>query len=403
MTEQRNFDVIVIGAGVVGCSIAHHLTKAGFKTALIEQGQVGAGASGANFGMVMSNDVELKHSIPMVTTSFRRFENLEAELGMPFGFRRIASLRLLANEAQWQASTERAAILTKAGISYEFVPPERIRELEPMVNPDGLFGASYCSGQAQLNPFLFMWAYLRKAIASELVLHSYTKVTGFDIRSGKIHGVKTSKGKFNAGMVVLATAAWTRQLGKIIGYDWNIHTFRASAMVTEPVHQLNLKTVVTTADHIELPVSSPEDAELTVLALSQTPDGHFLIAQADRPGEVQNPAISHVAPQAMATMAGRYFPVLRQARLLRTWTAPTTFTDDGMPLLGFVNDLEGLLLAASFRSAIINTPIAGEIVTQLISSGHCDVIDITPFAPQRIMKQAETYYTVKSSSTDKNS
>ena len=127
-------------------------------------------------------------------------------------------------------------------------------EIEPLVDPTGLFGASYCSYQGQLNPFLLMWAYLRKAIPLGLALYTYTEVTGFDINNGRIHGVLTDKGKFSAGTVVLATAAWTRRLGKMIGYDWNIHTFRASAMVTEPVYQLNLNTIVTTADHIEIPV-----------------------------------------------------------------------------------------------------------------------------------------------------
>ena len=397
MNEHKNFDVIIVGAGVVGCSIAYHLTKAGLKTALIDQGQVGAGASGANFGMVQSNDVELTHSIPMVTTSYRRFDHLEDELGMSVGFRRISSLRLIATEQQWLLSAPRAEILPPAGIPYEFVTPGHIREIEPLVNPEGLFGASYCSYQGQLKSLPLMWAYLRRAIPLGLALYTYTEVTGFDINNGKIHGVSTDKGKFSAGTVVLATAAWTRRLGKMIGYDWNIHTFRASAMVTEPVYQLNLNTIVTTADHIEIPVNGPEDAELTVLALAQTPDKHFLIAQADRPGEVLDPAISHVAPQAMAIMAACYFPVLRQARLLRTWTAPTTYTDDGMPLLGFVNGLEGLLLAASFRSAIINTPIAGEIIMELITKGRCDVIDISAFSPDREMRQADTFYTVKSS------
>lgn len=403
MNNKRNFDVIVVGAGVVGCSIAYHLAQAGLKTALIEQGQVGAGASGANFGMVQSNDVELKHSIPMVTTSYQRFNHLEEELGMEFGFRRIATLRLLKNEKQWQASSERAKTLPPAGIPYEFINPDQIKEIEPMVDPAGLIGATYCSYQAQLNPFLFMWAYLRKAIPEGLALHTYTKVTGFDIQNGKICGVETDKGKFSACRVILATAAWTRQLGELIGQNWNIHTFRASAMVTEPVPQLNLNTIVTTAEHIETPVNNKGDAELTVLALSQTPDGHFLIAQADRPGEVLNPAISHVAPKAMAVMASRYFPVLRKARLLRTWTAPTTFTDDGLPLIGAVKNLDGLILAASFRSAIINAPIAGEIITQLITKGKCDVIDITPFAPDREMQKADTFYTVKSSNENKTS
>jgi len=105
----------------------------------------------------------------------------------------------------------------------------------------------------------------------------------------------------------------------------------------------------------------------------------------------------------MAIMAGRFFPQLRNARLLRTWTAPTTYTDDGLPLLGYDNDVQGLILAASFRSAIINTPIAGEIVTELVSKGKCEVIDITPFSPNREMGKADTFYTVKSKEANKTS
>lgn len=400
MKIANTFDVIIVGAGVVGCSIAYHLTKAGFKVALVEQKHVGSGASGANFGMVQSNDVEIKHSIPMVLKSYRRFDDLEEELGMSIGFKRIASLRLLSSESQWMNSKERASILPKAGIPYEYVPPDRVEEIEPEVNPIGLFGATYASYQGQANPFQLMWAFLKNANQQGLSLFSYTEVENLVINSGRIVGVETTRGTYYAGMVVLATAAWTRKLGELIGHHWNIHTFRASAMVTERFSDLRLNTIVTSADHIEMEINGPNDAELTVMALSQTEEGNFLIAQADRPGEVLDGKISHIAPKAMSTITTRFFPILRKARIIRTWTAPTTYTDDGMPLLGPVNGLEGLILAASFRSAIVNSPIAGEIVTQLISQGYCDLIDISPFTPERTMMEADAVYKVKSTKTE---
>ncbi len=396
MKPVQTFDVIVVGAGVVGCSIAYHLTKACFKVALIERKHVGSGASGANFGMVQSNDVELKHSIPMVLKGYKRFDTLEEELGMSIEFRRIASLRLLSTEAQWNNSKERADILPGAGIPYEYVPPAKIQEIEPTVDPKNLFGATYASFQGQANPFLLMWAFLRNSNRQNLALFSHTEVTGFLIESGRLIGVETTRSTMHANFVVLATAAWTRSLGQKLGYDWNIHTFRASAMVTERFSDLKINTIVTSADHIETEINGPEDAELTVMALTQTPEGNFLIAQADRPGEVLDGKISHVAPQAMSSIATRFFPVLRNAKLLRAWTAPTTYTEDGMPLLGPVKDLPGLILAASFRSAIVNSPIAGEIVTQLIQQGHCDLLDISSFAPERKMEAADTVYRVKS-------
>ena len=402
MNTTNTFDVIIVGAGVVGCSIAYHLTKAGFNVALIEQKHIGSGASGANFGMVQSNDVEIKHSIPMVLHGYKRFDHLEDELGMSIGFRRIASLRLLSSESQWMNSKERASILPTAGIPYEYIPPERVMEIEPEVNPGGLYGATYASYQGQANPFLLMWGFLRLANQRGLSLFTYTEVKNLLLESGRIIGVDTTRGKFFAERVVLATAAWTRKLGELIDHHWNIHTFRASAMVTERFPDLRLNTIVTSADHIEMEINGPEDAELTVMALSQTEEGNFLIAQADRPGEVLDGEISHMAPKAMSTIATRFFPILRKARIIRTWTAPTTYTDDGMPLLGPVKDLNGLILAASFRSAIVNSPVAGEIVTQLIGQGYCDLIDISPFAPERTMNETDTVYKVKSTKTESN-
>jgi sarcosine oxidase, subunit beta len=400
MSIKNSFDVVVVGAGVIGCSIAYHLTAAGFKTALVDREQVGAGASSANFGMVQRNDVELNHTIPMVKASYTRYDQLEEELGMSIGFRRIATLRLLSSEEQWKSSQERAAVLSGKGIPYEFIPPQRIQEIEPVLDASQLFGATYAPGQGQLNPFLLMWAYLRRAIPMGLTLLTHTEVTGFELGGGKIHGVRTPQGTLNTGSVVLATAAWTRTLGKMIGQDWNIHTFRASSMVSEPIYDLQLNTIITSADHIEMQVRGKDDAELTVMAITQTPSKHFLIAQADRPGEVLDPAISHAAPKTMAIMAGRFLPALRSARILRSWTAPTTYTDDGCPLLGPVEGVDGLILAASYRSAIIHSPLSGEIVTELIATGKCDFMDISPFSPHRKMQPADTFYTVKSSPSE---
>ncbi len=73
-----------------------------------------------------------------------------------------------------------------------------------------------------------------------------------------------------------------------------------------------------------------------------------------------------------------------------------------MPLLGPVKDLPGLILAASFRSAVVHSPIAGEIITELVNQGYCDLLDISPFAPERTMMEADTVYKVKSTKTKSN-
>lgn len=397
MKDNPAFDVIIVGAGVIGCSIAYHLASAGLKTALLDQRQVGAGASGANSGLVQSNDVELQHSIPLVAAGFSRFQTLEEELGMSVCFERTGILHLLSGEEHWQDSLERANALSKAGIACEILNPGQACKVEPLLDPHTLTGAMYAPDQGRLNPFRLMWAYLRQANRMGLSLHTFTPVTGFDIHSGRVQGVLTGKGRFSAGRVILATAAWTRCLGNRIGQDWKVNTFRASAMVTEPVYHRCLRTVITAADHLELKLNDSGDAELAFLGLRQTPEGNFLIAQSDRPGEELDSAISSQAPKAMTLMAARHFPFLRQVRLLRSWTAPTTYTEDGCPFIGPVPGLEGLIMATAFRSSLINSPVAGEIVADLVLKGRCDLLDIRPFALDRTMGSADAFYAVKGS------
>lgn len=382
MNAENTYDVIVVGAGVIGCSIAYHLTAAGLKTALLERRDVGAGASGANFGMVQTNDVELNHSVPMVTTGFARFEHLEEELDMPLEFQRIGALRLLSSEAQLEEARERLRVLPAAGIPYEFVPAEKVGEIEPFVTVRNFFGALYAPAQGLINPFRLMWGFLRRALERGLALHTNCEVTGFDIAGGRLRGVQTNLDSFSAGRVVLATAAWTRSLGALLDRDWGIYTFRASAMITEPVPALRLRTILTVADMIELPLAGGE-SEQAALAMRQTPEGHLIIAQADRTGDSLCSDISHAAPKAMAWLVQRYFPSLANVRIRRAWTAPTTVVVDGCPFVGAVEGLDGLILATAFRSALVNAPIAGEMIRELILHGRCEAVDIRPFSPNR--------------------
>jgi sarcosine oxidase, subunit beta len=397
---SNTFDAVVVGAGVIGCSIAYHLTQAGLRTALIDQKSIGAGASGANFGMVQSNDVELDYSVPLVTNSYACFDTLEEELGCSLNFRRIGAISLIENEAQWKRAEVRQKALVKAGIPCEMISASQVSEIEPWVDTRDVIGASYAAYQAQVNPFLLMWGYVHRALPLGLSLHMDTEVNDFVVNSGRVQGVITNRGKFSAGITILATAAWTQRLGEKLGCSWRINHFRASAMATEPVKNTLIRNIISSMSHIELPVRGSRDAELTVFAATQLPEGYFLLAQANRSGDSLSGSTSQAAPRAMAMMASRYLPALDKIRVLRVWTAPTTFTDDGRPFFGMVEEVEDLLLATAFRSSIIITPLVGKLTAQLVNTGRCD-LDISPFSPSREMGHADTMYKVHQSPSQK--
>jgi sarcosine oxidase subunit beta len=377
------YDALVIGAGYIGCSVAYHLTQAGLRTALIDRGGIGAGASTANYGNIQVQDAELDHSLPLIRAGYACFETLEEELGSPVGLKRLGGLLLIENESQWQVMAARLPQLHAAGIQAEMVPAEHLPELEPLLDPTSVLGACYHEHEGQVYPFSLLWAYVRRGLERGLALHLGVEVTGMDIQNGRVQRLRTSEGDFSAGVVALCTGAWTRPLGRAAGRVWDIPHVHGQAFVTEAAPDLRLRNHIASAAFFE---EAHEDGdaggEHAVLAISQTGDGHFLLGEAARTTDDLGKAATPAGQAAIARVVGRHFPALRRLRVLRGWAAPVAYTHDGLPYFGPVADIEGLFLATAFKSTVIVTPLAGRTIAQLVVDGRTD-LDLSPFSPGR--------------------
>jgi glycine/D-amino acid oxidase-like deaminating enzyme len=377
------FDVVVVGAGYIGCSAAYYLTKAGLKTALIDRVGVASGASSANYGNIQVQDVELEHSIPMITAGYRCFDHLEEELGRPIGLKRIGGLLLIENESQWRSMQARAALLNAAGIEAELIPSSSAPEVEPLLDPASVLGVCYHPEEGQVDPFALIWAFLSKALEQGLSLFTHISATHFEVAGGRVSGVHTSAGLFQAGSVVLTSGAWTEQLGRTLGLRWEIPFISGQAMVTEPVRRL-LRCHIASAAFFE-DVHEAENGTLqAALAISQSPHGHLLLGEAYHPDTSYSRHLSRGSLEASAAVLVRYFSAFRDLRVLRGWGRPVAFTHDGLPYFGPVAAFPGLILATAFRSTVIVTPLAGQIITQLIQNG-CSDLDLAHFSPDRAL------------------
>jgi sarcosine oxidase subunit beta len=379
---MTTYDALVVGAGYIGCATAYYLTTAGLKTALLERGGVAAGASRANYGNVQVQDAELTHSLPLVTAGYARCEQIEAELECSVGYRRIGGLLLIETEAQWQLMADRLPALHTAGIAAELVPADRLPELEPLLDPRSVLGACYHPHEGQVYPFALMWAYLRRARDRGLALHTHTTVTSFELSGGQVRGVQTNQGAFSAGVVVLATGAWTPQLGQLLSRNWSISHVHGQAIVTEPTEPLLNNHIASAAFFEEMHDVDASAAGGAVLAIAQAGHGHFLLGEAGLVTADLGSAATPTGQAAIARVVGRYFPALRRLRVLRGWAAPVAFTADGLPFFGPVDGVGGLILATAFKSTVIVTPLVGETVAQLVVHGHT-ALDLTPFSPDR--------------------
>ncbi len=385
---MRTFDVVVVGAGYIGCAVTAALSAAGLRAALLDRGTVPGGASRANYGNVQVQDAELAHSLPMVTAGYRRFADLEAELGCSVGYRRVGSLLLIETEAQWRVMAGRIPALRTAGIRAELVPAERLGELEPLLDQRVVLGACYHADEGQVSPFAFMSAYLRQGQRHGLTICPHTEITGFDIRGGRVVGLQARDERFSAAAVVLTTGAWTPGLGRLIGRDWAIPHVHGQALVTER-SGLRLRNHLSSAAFFEtMHVAGQQDhaaAEAepgAVLAVSQSAEGHFLLGEAGVITDDLGSGATWAGQAAIAREVMRFLPSVARLRALRGWAAPVAFTDDGLPFLGPINGLPGLILATAFKSTVIAAPVVGPAVAQLVSAGRSD-LDLAPFSPDR--------------------
>jgi len=384
---ENVYDVVVVGAGYVGSSAAYHLCMAGVKTALFDRGVFSAAASRANYGNIQIQDMELEKSVEMIKMAARKFETLEQELDWKVGLRRIGGLLPIENENQWRLMKEREKVVRSAGFQSELLPAERLKEVEPLIDSNGLLGGLYHEREGQVDPFQFVWGHLRRARQRGLKEFFGVEVTGFLEKSGRVEGVRTTKGDFYAKTVVLCTGARTRLLGKTLGRNWDVQYVLGQAMVTEPVgHALN--SHVSSASFFEQTGESAAKGTVYAnLAISQTAHGHLLLGEAMYEADHFRQDVPSTSLPAISKSVLRFFPSFRKLRILRGWSAPVAHTSDGCPLLGPAAGLDGLILATAFRSTVIISPLVGETVMQLITRGNCD-LDIKGFLPERNNKNA---------------
>lgn len=379
---DANFDVIIVGAGYVGCCAAYHLCTSGLRTALFDRGSWGAAASRGNFGNVQIMGMEMEKSVPMITAAAKKFETLQEELDWEVGFYRIGGLLLTAEEERWQYLQRRLRVVRSVGVEAELIPAERLREIEPLLNPEGLIGGFYHAGEGRVDPFQFMLGHLVRARQRGLKEYYDTEVTGFLINGGRVEGIRTTHGDFHAGKVVLCTGARTRLLGKMLDRDWDISYILGQALVTEKA-PMALHCYISTASFFKQTVESIEKEKVfTNFTVSQAGHGNFLLGEAMYHADHFKDYVPYPSLGGISEAVLGYFPSLRSLRVIRSWSVPVANTGDSCPLFGPVPGLDGLILGTGFLSTIIVSPLAGETIMQLVTRGDSD-LDISGFAPER--------------------
>ncbi len=229
-------EIIVIGSGIVGASIAYHLTDAGCKDVLVleRETRLGLGSTGKSMGGVraqFATDVNIRmsmHSIPF----FARFEEAT---GYESGYKPHGYLFVATSSKHMDYLLENYARQVQLGLKQvDILKPEEIRKMVPQLRSDDIAGGTFCPTDGFVDPYSVMSGFIGKAQANGCTLLRGVEVQAVESEAGRVSGVLTSQGRFSTRTVVNAAGPWAGAIAKSAGVDLPIYPLRRMLVPTEP-------------------------------------------------------------------------------------------------------------------------------------------------------------------------
>ena len=346
-------EVVVIGGGIVGCSIAYHLTRRDISdVVLLEQGTLTCGTTWHAAGLV--SQLKSTHSLTRLATySARLFEELEDETGQATGYRTPGSISVADNEQRWEEILRGATMAEGVGVDTQVIDLDEASELWPLMRTDDLVGALYIPRDGQTSPVDTTMALAKGAKNRGARVIEGVSVTELKVTNGKISGVVTEQGEIETDTVVLATGMWTRHLAAQIGVNVPLQACEHFYIVTEPIEGMEIGTP-TLRDPGNHTYFKEETGKLMagffeprgkVWRTDQIPRD-FSFGTLDEDWE-------HLGP--IFERAIHRVPALGECGLQLFFNGPESFTPDGVYYMGEAPEVDGCFVAAGFNSVGIQS------------------------------------------------
>ncbi|MGH7188706.1 MAG: GcvT family protein [Acetobacteraceae bacterium] len=377
-------DIVIIGGGIVGLSIAYHLTKRGCSDViLLERRQLTCGTTWHAAGLV--GQLRATHNLTRLAQyTAGLYATLEAETGQATGFRQTGSLALATNAERFEELRRGASMARCFGLEVEVVTNSEAAALWPLMDAHDVVGGVFLPGDGRTNPIDTAQALAKGARAGGARIFENVRATAILAGNGRVEGVRTDHGEIRADHVVNAGGMWARGIGGWTDATVPLHAAEHFYVMTEPMDALDPHLpVLRDADHSAY---FKEDAGKLLIGwfepvakpwgMSGIPESFCF--------ETLPEDIDHIAPHLEA--AARRVPVLAATGIKLFFNGPESFTPDDRYILGETPETGGLFVAAGFNSiGIQSAGGAGKVLADWIVDGHPPMdlwdVDLRRFHP----------------------
>ncbi|MCH7689673.1 MAG: FAD-binding oxidoreductase [candidate division Zixibacteria bacterium] len=371
---RSSADVVIIGGGIIGFSVAFHLARAKFgQIVLVDKGSViGDGSTSQAAGGIRAQFAQ-KANIEMSIISENFFENFKEETGHDAFFEQVGYLFLLSDDDEVSSFKESCELQKSLGLPVELLKPDDIAKIVPHVRLDDIKLGTFCEKDGISDPWEFLSGFEKASKQMGVVVELEAEVESIDVESGKISGVRTKRGHIKTPIVINCAGPFAKKIAEMVGAEVKVEPYK--------------RQIVNTAELTFVKPGIPMVVDVKSGLYCHKEGSGLLLGWADKEREPSfDISVEPDYTDAILERALDRIPQLETAEIANQWAGLYESTPDHQAIIGWESKVEGMFHCCGFSGhGIMHAPAAG-LVTAEILAGKETTIDISSYAPERFAK-----------------
>lgn len=377
---MKSFDVVVIGAGAIGTSVAYHLAKKGFEVALVDRGDIASGTSSHCDAVALICDKKPGIDTEMGYASIQVFKELAKDFSYDFEFHQRGSLYVCETEQELEIAADYVRQQQADGYEMRMVDNYEMQQMEPYLAKD-LIGGIWTDPDSSMSPYKLCYAFVEEGKKHGLkVFHYHTVMDILRNEKGGVEGVVTDKGTIKTKKVVNCAGPWARELGKMVGIDIPIFPRKGTILISEKtfkvcnqkVHEFGYMLSKFEDINFKRNVSDLVERHNVAFNIEPTEADNFLLG-GNREYKGFDITTELEVMKAIAERGMRFFPIIKEINMIRAYSGVRPWCVGQLPIVSEVEEVPGYYIAAGHEGDGISlSGITGRMVAQIMAGEKTD-------------------------------